>query len=205
MKKRKAVFDLSFQNTSTAGKIVAALERIAESFRVLLWNKSKQYGLSPIQVQLLVFLQTHPASQCKVSYLAQEFNMTKATISDAIRVLEEKELIRRVTAVSDGRSFIFSLSHKGNSLTDQLVMYASPLLLPLEKLSTEEKETILAGLLHLIHNLHEGKTIAIQRMCFTCRYYTMDKKSGEHFCSLLQMTLKKSDLRIDCPEHEYAV
>lgn len=205
MKKRNPVFDPAFQNTATSGKIVVALERIAESFRVLLWNESKQYGLSPIQVQLLIFLQTHPATQRKVSYLAQEFNMTKATISDAIRVLEEKELIRREAAATDGRSFIFALSNKGNKIANQLALYASPLLQSLEKLSNKEKETILAGLFQLIHSLHEEKIIAIQRMCFTCRYYNAGKKTGDHYCNLLQMTLKNTDLRIDCPEHEYAV
>lgn len=205
MKKRKPVFDPVFQNTTTAGKIVVALERIAESFRVLLWNESKEYGLSPIQVQLLIFLQTHRETQCKVSYLAREFNMTKATISDAIRVLEEKEYIRRETVTGDSRSYILSLTHKGNMLAEKLAIYASPMLIPLENMSNEIKETTLSVLLHLIHHLHEQHIIAIQRMCFTCRYYNKGKKKGEHYCSLLDMKLTNNDLRIDCPEHEYAL
>ncbi|MBL0262297.1 MAG: MarR family transcriptional regulator, partial [Leptospiraceae bacterium] len=31
----------------------------------------------------------------KVSYLADEFNMTKATISDTIKTLEQKQLIKK--------------------------------------------------------------------------------------------------------------
>lgn len=51
----KSDFDLNQQIQSTESKIVASLERIAQAFRVLLWQESKEFALSPIQVQLLIF------------------------------------------------------------------------------------------------------------------------------------------------------
>ena len=88
-------FHLTEQNQKIESRIVVALERISESFRVLLWNESKENSLSPIQIQLLIFIQFHAQEKCKVGYLADEFNMTKATISDAIKSLEQKELITK--------------------------------------------------------------------------------------------------------------
>jgi predicted transcriptional regulator len=38
------------------------------------------------------FLMFHSEEKRKVSYLAEEFNMTKATISDSIKVLEQKKV-----------------------------------------------------------------------------------------------------------------
>jgi len=204
MKKEKAAFSPDVQVNDTDSKIIVALERIAEAFRVLLWNEGKQYGLSPIQVQLLIFLHAHPPVQRKVSYLALEFNMTKATISDAVRVLEEKKLIRRETEVSDSRSYIFHLTAEGKKITEKLSLFASPLRQPLQEFTAEEKENLLGGLLHLVYNLHQKKTIAVQRMCFTCRHYNSGKKKAEHYCGLLQVKLNTGELRIDCPEHEYA-
>jgi hypothetical protein len=72
----KSPFDLNQQNKKVESKIVVALERISEAFRVLLWNESKENALSPIQIQILIFLLFHSDEMCKVSYLAQEFNMT---------------------------------------------------------------------------------------------------------------------------------
>ncbi|MBM3416271.1 MAG: winged helix-turn-helix transcriptional regulator [Bacteroidetes bacterium] len=205
MKKGKAAFSPDIQANDTDSKIIVALERIAEAFRVLLWNESKQYSLSPIQVQLLIFLHTHPPVQRKVSYLALEFNMTKATISDAVRVLEEKKLIRRETEAADSRSYIFHLTAEGEKITEKLSLFANPMRQPLSEFTAEEKETLLNGLLHLVYNLHQEKTIAVQRMCFTCRHYTSGKKKKEHYCSLLRVKLKTSELRIDCAEHEYEI
>jgi DNA-binding MarR family transcriptional regulator len=204
MKKEKTIFDRKQQVTEVDSKIIVALERIAEAFRVLLWNETKQYGLSPIQVQLLIFIMTHPSRQCKVSYLAQEFNMTKATISDVIKALEQKLLLKRETEATDNRSYIFRLTTAGKKIAEKTSLFANPLLHPLQEFTGEEKENLLSGLLHLIYNLHQEKIIAVQRMCFTCLHYQAGKKKNEHYCKLLQMTLQKGDLRIDCPEHEYA-
>src|SRR5690606_3914191 len=96
-------FDPGHQNQSTDSKIIASLERIAQAFRVLLWNESKTNGLSPIQVQVLIFLLHHDEEMRKVSYLASEFNMTKATISDTVKTLEQKGLITKAYNQHDTR------------------------------------------------------------------------------------------------------
>lgn len=204
MKKEKTIFDRTQQDNEVESKIIVALERIAEAFRVLLWNETKQYGLSPIQVQLLIFIMTHPSQQCKVGYLAQEFNMTKATVSDAIKSLEQKGLLKRATETTDNRSYIFRLTPEGKKITEKISLFANPLRQPLQEFTGEEKDNLLSGLLHLIYNLHQEKIIAVQRMCFTCHHYQAGKKKNEHYCRLLQMTLQKADLRVDCPEHDYA-
>ena len=85
-------FNLNEQNQKIESRIVVALERISEAFRVLLWNESKENSLSPIQIQILIFIYFHSTEKCKVGYLADEFNMTKATISDSVKVLLSKEL-----------------------------------------------------------------------------------------------------------------
>ena len=49
-------FNLIIQNQHIESKIIASFERIAQIFRVLLWQESKKYSLSPIQIQILIFL-----------------------------------------------------------------------------------------------------------------------------------------------------
>jgi len=129
--------------------------------------------------------------------------MTKATISDAVKVLEEKKLLKRETEATDTRSYIFHLTREGKKLTQKISLFTNPLLHPLKEFSGEEKENLLNGLLHLIYNLHQEKIISLQRMCYTCRHYKGDKKK-KHYCQLLLTPLQKSELRVDCKEHEYA-
>lgn len=195
-----AVFDLNRQNENTESKIVVALERISEAFRVLLWNESKDNSLSPIQIQLLIFIQFHAQEKCKVGYLADEFNMTKATISDSVRVLLSKELVTKETDPIDTRSYTLSLTPKGKQIAEKASFFASSIEKPIGKLSEEQKNVILDGLLQMIYDLNKAGIITIQRMCFTCSYYNADK--GVHFCNLLNTKLAETEIRVDCPEHE---
>ncbi|MEL6557873.1 MAG: MarR family transcriptional regulator, partial [Bacteroidota bacterium] len=48
---KNSTFNPEQQQKDISSKIVAGLERVSEVFKVLLWEKAKQVGLSPIQIQ----------------------------------------------------------------------------------------------------------------------------------------------------------
>ena len=200
---KKSPFYLPRQNQDVDSRIVVALERISEAFRVLLWKESKENALSPIQIQLLIFLLFHDQDKCKVSYLAGEFNMTKATISDSVKVLLAKELVEKAPDLNDTRSFTLSLTPDGRKVAEKSSIFTSSIERPIEKLSPEQKQAMLNGLFKLIHDLNKSGVITLQRMCFNCSNYQSDK--GTHYCNLLKTTLVESELRVDCPEHQMAV
>ncbi len=193
-------FNLDEQNQKIESRIVVALERISEAFRVLLWNESKENSLSPIQIQILIFVYFHSLEKCKVGYLADEFNMTKATISDSVKVLLAKDLVAKETDPIDTRSYSLFLTTEGKKIAKKASFFASSIEQPLEKLTQEQKIIMLNGLLKLIYDLNKSGIITIQRMCFTCSNYQVDK--GIHYCKLLKSRLAESELRVDCPEHE---
>lgn len=198
-------FNLTHQNQSTESKIVASLERIAQAFRVLLWQESKEFSLTPIQIQVLVFLLYHSNEKCKVSYLADEFNMTKATISGTIKTLEQKKLITKEYKLHDTRSYIICLTEKGKEIADKTSLFTKEIHTPIDKLQQEDKENLLLSLFDIIRHLNKSGIITIQRMCMTCSYYQPSGKGQKHFCKLLNQNLHVTDLRIDCPEHEINV
>ena len=193
-------FDLKNQQLSTDGKIVVALERISEAFKVLLWNESKATDLSPIQIQMLIFLRFHPQEMAKVSYLAKEFNLTKATVSDSVKTLIRKSLIEKVYDQADSRSFTMRLTQSGNDIAERSANFADAIESPVSNLSQRDKDKLLSSLLNIIGDLRNENVIALQRMCFTCSHYsTSDKR---HYCNLLNTELSNVHLRIDCQDHE---
>lgn len=194
-------FNLAHQNSSTGSKIVASLERIAQAFRVLLWQESKEHSLSPIQIQVLIFLHFHSNEKCKVSYLAEEFNMTKATISDTIKTLEQKQLISKESDPIDTRSYFIQLTAKGISIAEKTSLFSKEIFKPINNLQQSEQENLLLSLLEIIRHLNKSGVITIQRMCMSCHYYQSSEEDQEHFCKLLNQKLTVKDLRIDCPEH----
>lgn len=197
---KRSAFHLNEQNQKVESRIVVALERISEAFRVLLWNESKENSLSTIQIQILIFINFHSLEKCKVGYLADEFNMTKATISDSVKVLLSKELVVKETDPIDTRSYSLSLTDEGKKIAKKTSFFASSIEQPLEKLSEDQKNVMLNGLLKLIYDLNKSGIITIQRMCFTCSNYQLE--NGVHYCKLLKSQLDENELRIDCPEHE---
>lgn len=199
---RLSDFNIGYQNQNTESKIVAALERISQAFRVLLWEESKEFSLSPIQVQVLIFLLHHSEEKRKVSYLSDEFNMTKATISDTIKTLEQKKLISKEYEKADTRSYIIHLTKQGKDIADKTSLFTNKIRTPIDKLHTDDKSNLLLSLLDIINHLNKSGVITIQRMCFSCVHYQSTGKGQRHFCKLLNKTLQTTDLRVDCPEYE---
>ena len=183
-------------------KIVASLEKISEVFRVLLWAEAKEHRVSPIQLQLLIFLKYHPlTAHRRIAFLAREFNLTKATISDSMRVLEEKGLVLRSDDVTDSRGYNFSLTEKGEALTASVENFTSPLDGAIAALTDQQKEYLLSSVLDLIYRLNQMGIISTQRMCFNCYYYNGDRATT-HYCNLVQAPLSYESIRFECPEHK---
>ncbi|MBN8676406.1 MAG: winged helix-turn-helix transcriptional regulator [Chitinophagales bacterium] len=197
-----SVFNLINQNSSLDNKIVAGLERLSQVFRILLWEKAKEHGLSPIQIQLLIFIQYHSTDKCTVSYLAQEFNFTKPTISDAIKVLEQKNFIKKNTDSSDTRSYTIQLTASGKKIVLETENFANPITEIITKSNEADKLILWENISNLILLLNRQEIISIQRTCFNCGHYTIKNKDA--FCSLLNQKLLTKDIRIDCEEFELA-
>lgn len=193
-------FDISEQHGYPEKKITVALERISEAFRVLLWQESRKNGLSPIQIQILIFLLFHRAERCKVGYLATEFNMTKATVSDSVKVLFQKGLIEKTTDDQDTRSFSMALTESGRVLAEESATFTSPIERGVSGLPAHQREQLLGTMLDLIERLNGAGVVSVQRMCKSCRFF--DYQNHNYFCKLLNMPLTINDLRVDCPEHE---
>ncbi len=197
-----SVFNLINQNSSLDNKIVAGLERLSQVFRILLWEKAKEHSLSPIQIQLLIFIQHHSTEKTTVSYLAQEFNFTKPTISDAIKVLEQKNFIKKNTDSSDTRSYTIQLTASGQKIVLETENFANPITEIITKSNEADKLILWVNISNLISLLNRQEIISIQRTCFNCGHYTVKNKNA--FCSLLNQKLLTKDIRIDCEEFELA-
>jgi DNA-binding MarR family transcriptional regulator len=197
-------FNPHYHSFNTASKIVIALERISEAFRVMLWQESKANGLSPLQIQILIFLAFHPALQCKVSYLAQEFNMTKPTISDAVRILEEKKLITKEQSEQDTRSYTMRLTERGNTIAERASSFARKFDAPLLQMPPIEQEALLGQLLSIVDSFHKEGVLTTQRSCYSCAFRGQNGITKTSYCTFLKQSLAQSDIRVDCPHHEAA-
>ncbi len=179
-------------------KITTVLERISSAFRVLLWNEGRESSLSPIQIQILVFLFQHPDRNFTASYLAEEFNLTKATISESLKVLFQKNLIEKSENRLDTRSYFLQLTENGLATAKKSSSFTSEIEHSIQNLPFEQQEIVFESLTKLIYDLHQSRHISLKRMCFNCINYSYE--NGTHYCKLLEKNLKNSELRVDCGE-----
>ncbi|WP_298423060.1 MarR family winged helix-turn-helix transcriptional regulator [uncultured Kordia sp.] len=183
-----------------SGKIVIGLERISEVFKLLLWKKAKHIGLSPIQIQIVLFVAFHKSELCNVSHLAKEFNITKPTISDAIKVLDKKGIIFKDFSPTDQRSYTIQLTEIGKQTLVETNDFATPLKTQLDTFDEAELNSIFKTISELIYKLNQTDVLSVQRTCFGCRFY--EKNGNTSYCKLLEKVLKTNDIRLDCPEFE---
>ena len=202
-------FDPAGQQTDPDAKLVAALDRVGQALRVLLWDAAKASpgtrSLSPAQIQILIFLRYHPEALARVGQLAREFDLTAATVSDAVRTLTEKGLVEKAPDPTDGRAIVLRLTPHGKRVVQQLADWTAPIQAHLAHLPAEDKAQTLDVLFALIARLQDTGVITVARMCQTCQHFARQahpNAGAPHHCQLLDMPLAIRDLRLDCPEHE---
>lgn len=196
------IFDPKLQNLNTDVKIAAALERIAHAFKILQLKEGKGRNLSPIQMQILMFTHFHDQQLCTVSYLSREFDLTKPTISDAVRVLLQKGLVTKIPDSADSRSYYIKPTAEGQREITAMEGFGAPVLRPLQNLGREEKQQLLEALFQIIRHLNKAGVISVQRSCHSCRFYKTQE--GQPYCNLLNARLANEDIRLDCPEYQPA-
>jgi DNA-binding MarR family transcriptional regulator len=180
-------------------KIVAALERISQALRALSWSSGKSLSLNPAQAQVIVFLYEHPRLSSRISLMAKEFGISVATMSDTIRLLEEKHLVRKNFPEPSSRNFTLKLTDKGAAVAVQARQYAEVLRQVIAALPAQDNVQLLDSLSDIIFGLYRNDVSPVQRMCKTCKFH--DQLGGETYCHLLRKPLGKAQIQLDCPDH----
>jgi DNA-binding MarR family transcriptional regulator len=183
-------------------KVVAALERVGQALRVQMWDKAKQHGLSPTQLQVLLRLAADPRARRRIGVLAAELDVTHPTVSDAVAVLRRKGLVDRDPPSRKGA---LSLSARGRTLADELADWDQRTREQLADFPAADKQATLRLLLDLIAGLQRSGAITVARMCVTCRFFRRDAHADTaqpHHCALVDAPMGTGELRVDCAEHE---
>lgn len=197
-------FDPAAGSLDLDARLVAALERLSQVFRVLLWEESQARGLTPIQIRILEHLRHHPPALRRVGELARVFDLTPATISDAVTSLERKGLVTRARSAEDRRIWQLDPTSEGEAMTEAVRRWPDPLLQAIRTLPYGGREETLDTLLRLIDDLQRRGVITVARLCHSCRFFGEGEgpdSDRPHFCRLLERPLALADLRLDCPEY----
>lgn len=200
----KSIFNQKYQHDDLDAKLVLALERLSHVFRLLLWEQTKKYNLSPLQTQVLVYIFHQHEDERNITSLSQKLNVTKATLSDAVKSLEGKKLISKKADKEDYRYQFLQLTKKGEDLVKKIEGWSDIVKKKITEISESKKIDMYDTLLNLLISFEQDGILSKHKICFTCRHLKQTKKNNKvlYFCHLLNKPLSHSEIRIDCPEHE---
>ncbi len=181
--------------------IVLILEKLNQIQRSLMWEIAIKEKVSPVQMQFLVYIEKNPDSLCKVSVLSREFELTKATVSDAITTLVSKKLVVRVKEKEDKRSFHIVLTGMGKKVVKKVSRWSDVLKSQIENFPAHQKETVFLFLMELVKSLFDEGAINTPRICLTCGNFQKNADtdiSTPYRCNLTGKNISINDLNVGC-------
>lgn len=185
----------------TDENIIQALDKLSQSQRLFLWDIAKKEGLSPIQIQFVEYIQKMRLSDATITNLAREFDLTKATVSDSIRVLVKKGLLEKIADEHDKRKFYLKLTESMQEKMALINRRSFVLREMIKDVPDEQKQVIAGFLMDLIKNLYGAGYIQAARMCLTCSNFVANAKEGEekrHYCKFSDIYVSDSELSFNC-------
>ncbi|WP_172974907.1 MarR family winged helix-turn-helix transcriptional regulator [Roseivivax sp. THAF30] len=123
---------------------------------------------------------------------------TRGTVSQTLKALHRKGLIRERRSETDKRSFSYEPTPEGIAL----VSVGDGLSKALSQLSAEDAENFADQLTHLISGLLQERDGRSFGVCRTCFHHEARGKTG--FCTLLRVELGEEERDQLCHEHKEA-
>lgn len=129
-------------------------------------------------------------------YLGQ----TKGSVSQTLKVLENKGLIEKTPDKADKRVAHISVTKAGRKRVHSIL--PSPLLERAgEQLAKKGAASIEASLRSLLKSVQHANNLKTFGQCATCRH-NIKSSAGKYMCGLTKEALSNNDIELICREHE---
>ncbi len=175
-------------------------ERLNNLLRMEVRTFGVKYGLQPVQIEALSYLMRCNRYSDTPQAVTKFLGLTKGTVSQSLKVLEQKGLLRKQQDTEDRRIIHLAVTAKGRKLIAR-ALPAKSLELALTRMSADQGnklEGILGSLLREMQHLHDRKTFAA---CHTCRLNEWHKQG--FVCGLTKESLNEREVQLICREHQF--
>ncbi len=197
-------FDPRYRQENIPGNITIALYRISQAIGILLRRKGLAHGLSPTQVQALLFLAYSRPGVRTIGGLAQRLGCTLATASGVADVLERKGLAYREPLPEHRRTITLHLTSQGEALIHELDHVLDELEESIRTLSPADQESMLHAMQQIVRRLAGAGHVVIYEMCWSCGFFRPNAHpadpAGPHHCAFMDAPLPEENTYTECPD-----
>lgn len=190
--------------TDLDGKIVAAMERISQAIRVRQGVVARDEGLTPLQLNLVLYLASCPRRGSTVGQASARLDLAPPTVSGAVSTLASKGFVKRRQSSRDRRVGHLLLTDSGRALAGRLEEWQGVFESAATQFSRTTREAVFLFLVKLLETLHEDGLLSVARMCQTCQHleeFGVSPDEAPYRCRLTGQEKGPAGLRLDCPTH----
>jgi MarR family transcriptional regulator, organic hydroperoxide resistance regulator len=180
----------------------ALLERIGNLLRQELRRGGGPLGLQPVQIEALHYVSLCNRYSDTPQGVADYLGLTKGTVSQTLKVLESRGLLRKTIDPEDRRVVHLSLTEAGRRVLEQSVppaLFADAL----GAMPAAQVHATLAALRGLLGTLQHANERRVFGVCRSCRFHTPLSATRSR-CELIGTELSTEDAERICREHEAA-
>lgn len=191
------IISTRYSSAMGSSRVPALLERLSTLLRSDARQRGLPHGLQPVQVEALLYLSRCNRYSDTPQAVASFLGSTKGTVSQTLKVLEQRGLLVKRPDREDGRVVHLDLTPDGEELAHDLAV--SPMMQ--EALASPSRErrlsTELEGLLVAMQQIGGHRTFGT---CHTCRFFR--REGGGLRCGLTNEALSAAESELICREHE---
>lgn len=186
------------KTVATAITLVDVLNKILDVKRALLWKLAEKHRLTPLQIQILHYIQKcAPHSLVNARRVARELYVTRATMSVALKALEKKRLIRKISTLDDKRTQYLSLAGKSEDILREIKHFEERLASYTSKFSEKSIGSTTALLVQLLAFMQDSGMVDYVTMCVTCGHCVNVSKNRCR-CELTGRIFSFNAVKIGC-------
>jgi DNA-binding MarR family transcriptional regulator len=183
-----------------AQQIATGLSKVGLALKHQARQDAGESGLSPTQSQILAILADGPR---RPSEVAARMAISLPTVSESVRALVDKGLVKKVRDERDARATVLHLTARGRRAASASMGWPDFLASAVEAMSPLEQEVFFTGLIKMIRMLQERGQIPVSGMCVSCTHFrphVYASSERPHHCALVDAPFGTRHLRLDCPE-----
>ncbi|MEF2247169.1 MarR family transcriptional regulator [Paenibacillus sp. IITD108] len=197
------IFNSQHRDNSRSARISMALFRMSQAIKKLTQAESDALGLSPAQIQALLFASHTRNDAATVGNFAKAIGASHVTAVKIMNGLVGKGLVAKVQKADDRRVTLLELTSKGEEVAYQLQHWGQSLETELQQISEEALAHLELGLGAIISAMQGRGHLIVSEPCLGCIHFMPNAEDSDnpHYCKLVQKYISHEASLKECPEH----